>query len=50
MKPILNVVTTISRKAGKIILQAQNDPSTIKISKKPDNSVVSNVDLAVENF
>lgn len=50
MKPILNVVTTIARKAGKIILQAQNDPSTIKISKKPDNSVVSNVDVAVENF
>lgn len=50
MKPILNTVTTIARKAGKIILQAQNDPSTIKISKKADNTTVSNVDIAVENF
>ncbi|MDE4970118.1 inositol monophosphatase, partial [Francisella tularensis subsp. holarctica] len=27
MKPIINSVTTIARKAGKIILQAQNDLS-----------------------
>lgn len=33
MKPILNSVTTIARKAGKIILQAQNDLSSIKISQ-----------------
>lgn len=50
MKPILNAVTTIARKAGKIILQAQNDPSTIQISQKSDNTTVSNVDVAVENF
>ena len=40
MKPILNAVTTIARKAGKIILQAQNDPSTIQISQKSDNTTV----------
>ncbi|MDE4978257.1 inositol monophosphatase, partial [Francisella tularensis subsp. holarctica] len=28
MKPIINSVTTIARKAGKIILQAQNDLSS----------------------
>ncbi|MBY7735326.1 inositol monophosphatase family protein [Francisella philomiragia] len=50
MKPILNAVTTIARKAGKIILQAQNDPSTIQISQKSDNTTVSNIDVAVENF
>ena len=50
MKPIVNVVTTIARKAGKIILQAQNDMGSIKVSKKPNNTVVSNIDVAVENF
>jgi myo-inositol-1(or 4)-monophosphatase len=50
MKPILNVVTTIARKAGKIILQAHNDLGSIKTTRKPDNTIVSNVDLAVESF
>ena len=50
MKPILNVVTTIARKAGKIILQAHNDLDSINTIRKPDGTVVSNVDLAVESF
>jgi len=50
MKPILNTTTTIARKAGKLILQAQNDLGSIKVSKKTDNTRVTNVDIAVENF
>ncbi|AIT10068.1 inositol monophosphatase [Candidatus Francisella endociliophora] len=50
MKPILNTTTTIARKAGKLILQAQNDLGSIKVSKKADNTTVTNVDVAVENF
>ncbi|MDE4945208.1 inositol monophosphatase, partial [Francisella tularensis subsp. holarctica] len=50
MKPILKSVTTIARKAGKIILQSQNDLSSIKISQKLDKTTVSNIDIAVENF
>ncbi|MDE4978533.1 inositol monophosphatase, partial [Francisella tularensis subsp. holarctica] len=45
-----NSVTTIDRKAGKIILKAKNDISSIKISQKLDNTSVSNIDIAVENF
>ena len=50
MKPILNVVTTIARKAGKIILQAHNDLDSISTTKKADGTLVSNIDLAVESF
>ncbi|MDE4965974.1 inositol monophosphatase, partial [Francisella tularensis subsp. holarctica] len=38
MKTILNSVTTIARKAGKIILQAQNDLRSNKITLKLDNT------------
>lgn len=50
MKPILNVVTTIARKAGKIILQAHNDLDSINTTRKADGTMVSSADLAVENF
>lgn len=50
MKPILNAITTITRKAGRLIVQAQNDLGSINISKKSDGSIVTNVDVAVENF
>ncbi|QIV95820.1 myo-inositol-1(or 4)-monophosphatase [Allofrancisella inopinata] len=50
MKPIVNAITTTARKAGKIILQAQNDISSIKTSKKANNTIMSNIDIAVENF
>ncbi|AJC48779.1 inositol monophosphatase [Allofrancisella guangzhouensis] len=50
MKPIVNAVTILARKAGKIILQAQNDLSSIKITKKSNNTFMSNIDVAVEDF
>lgn len=50
MKPILNAITTITRKAGRLIVQGQNDLGSINISKKADGSIVTNVDVAVENF
>ncbi|MDE4957457.1 inositol monophosphatase, partial [Francisella tularensis subsp. holarctica] len=33
-----------------MLLQAQNDLSSIKISQKLDNTTVSYIDIAVENF
>lgn len=50
MKPIVNIVTTAARKAGKIIVQAQANMGSVKVSRKEDNTLVSNIDVAVEEL
>ena len=50
MNPIVNVVSTVARKAGKIIVQAHSDINSIRPILKSDNTYTTNIDLAVENM
>ena len=50
MNPIVNVVSTVVRKAGKIIVQSHSDMNSIRPILKDDNTYTTNIDIAVENM
>ncbi|MDF7666509.1 inositol-1-monophosphatase [Orbaceae bacterium ESL0727] len=48
MQPLLNIAIRAARKAGNVAIKAYENPVSIEIDSKGDNSVVTNIDRAAE--
>lgn len=50
MHPMLNIAIRAARRAGKIMIKAYENPISIEIKSQNHNSMITNIDIAVETL